>query len=164
MKKLVLLLFAGFMCINMFSQISENPEIGINKMFPYGSNPDTTRTFSIIKTDKEKCIAIMIATFGDPTLNSIGHYSWNVIDIKDVGEGLVIKLTDGLQEFKGQSFRLTPFKDEKTKIKQLKSLKKNQSRYMIIEICDKTDNNIIINNQLENIIVDFLKNVFKDVK
>ncbi len=73
MKKLILLLPAIILCISSYSQISAIPEIDVNLKYPFEDNPDTTRTFSINKTGKEKCIEAMIATWGKPSENT--HYS-----------------------------------------------------------------------------------------
>lgn len=159
MKKIALIVLTILICINLFSQ-TEKKAIGINKQF---LKTDTTRTFTVQKQDKDKCIEKLIAAWGKPETNNTGTISWTNIKLVGFDNEINIRLCDGIFCTKNTIGKYTYFKDENDKKEKIGKMKENEHRYMIIEILDKNGLNIVnsinLENKIMNLLTDLLKNI-----
>ena len=158
MEKIVILVLGITLSISGFTQ-TEGKVVFVNKQF---NKSDTTRTFSILKTDQDKAIAKLLKYFGPAKTESAGMIKWENIKIDRIGSDLTVILKDGICETQKSFGSFKTFSDENDKKQKIEKMKKNQFRNIEIEILDKNGTNIINTKNKELIIIQILDKIIKE--
>lgn len=140
MKKLINLTFALFILTASLYGQNKIKCVGVNDEF---NEKDTTHTFTMDSENIDSIRHKLFTYWGTPTMIQYGNVKWKNIEIPNLGNNLEVELFDWICTHKEKSMRCRVLKSEKQKEKQVKNLKQNQNRWILVTIKSKEGINII---------------------
>jgi hypothetical protein len=151
MKKAILLFVSVLFVYNGFSQNVNN---GSSENYTIRAVVvDSARKFEVNYSNGEKFRKILMLTWGHPVKFTAGTIEWNPLSLQDIGDNVIITLTDGYETSESNGVEYIPFTDDHSKYRILTNLQSNQKRKFILLITNQQGVNIVTSKSIEKAVV-----------
>lgn len=157
MKKFLFIFILLITILNVFSQ--NHPSIVDVKPVKQTVNNTDNYSFYLTYPNYEECRKKLMIAWGRPLLHEPGSIKWDKLSFPNVGNNLIVLLSDGIFSTEGNSESFVPFVNDIEKTQLLNKSSDQKFRQIRLTFKDDQGNNVINSEALAGIVTTMIQEI-----